>query len=85
MYYLKMATLVEICRKLFSISDTKNQIIVTGRLFQCTLFMHSFIYSFRSVSCYKSISSSKANSPQSAMYCSLFKFAAPFRFLKITQ
>jgi hypothetical protein len=53
------------------------------------LFIHLFVCSFHpsvsSLSYDKCINSSKANSPQSAIWCFLFQFVVFCRFLKVVQ
>jgi hypothetical protein len=49
------------------------------------LVFHSFIHSFRSLSYDISTASSNASYPQSAIWCFLFQFAVPSRFLKVIQ
>ena len=44
----------------------------------CMYRGHSFIHSFRSVSCERSIASSKVSSPQRIIQCFLFQFLAAF-------
>jgi hypothetical protein len=46
-------------------------------------YAYVYIQPFRSLSCSRSIASSKASSPQSAIYCFHFKFSLPFCFLRI--
>ena len=60
-------------------------IFVFGGQLSFIPFIHSFIRVVRSSSYDRSVVSSKASSPHSAMWCFLFQFTISSRFLKVIQ